>query len=160
MVVRYKGETFSPRLLPGGGPQGTLLGLLLFIVLINDIGFSHQKNNVGEIINCKRRIKEFNQIHLKYVDDLTVAESVKMKSQLIKLPPSSSERPQPDNYRDRTGHQLRPEDSKVFNQLEKTQQYANENGMKLNFKKTKLILFNPGMSLDFLPKFNLNDKNI
>ena len=39
-------------------------------------------------------------------------------------------------------------------------QKKNENGMKLNFKKTKLILFNPGMSLDFLPKFNLNDKNI
>ena len=31
--------------------------------------------------------------------------------------------------------------------------------MKLN-KKTKLILFNPGTSSDFLPKFNLNDKNI
>ena len=66
MVVRYKGETSSPRLLPGGGPQGTLLGLLLFIVLINDIGFSHQKNNVGEIIHCKKRLKEYNQIHLKY----------------------------------------------------------------------------------------------
>ena len=27
MVVRYKGETSSPRLLPGGSPQGTLLVL-------------------------------------------------------------------------------------------------------------------------------------
>lgn len=32
--------------------------------------------------------------------------------------------------------------------------------MKLNFKKTKLILFNPGISRDFLPKFNLNKNNI
>ena len=29
--------------------------------------------------------------------------------------------------------------------------------MQLNFKKTKLILFNPGISRDFLPKFNLNN---
>jgi hypothetical protein len=30
MLVRYKGETTSSKPLPGGGPQGTLLGLLLF----------------------------------------------------------------------------------------------------------------------------------
>ena len=47
MVVRHKGATSSSRALPGGGPQGTLLGLLLFIVLINDVGFKNQKNNTG-----------------------------------------------------------------------------------------------------------------
>jgi hypothetical protein len=31
MVVRYKGETTEQKPLPGGGPQGTLLGLLLFV---------------------------------------------------------------------------------------------------------------------------------
>ena len=39
MVIRYKGKLSSMKNLPGGGPQGTLLGLLLFIVLINDAGF-------------------------------------------------------------------------------------------------------------------------
>ena len=45
MVVRYKGEVSEPRELPGGGPQGTLLGLLLFLVLINDLGFGDQTND-------------------------------------------------------------------------------------------------------------------
>ena len=35
MVVRYKGQTSSMKNLPGGGPQGALLGLFLFLVLIN-----------------------------------------------------------------------------------------------------------------------------
>ena len=46
MVVRFRGATSSLKRLPGGGPQGTLLGLLLFIVLINDLGFEDQQNNV------------------------------------------------------------------------------------------------------------------
>ena len=33
MRVRYKGKQNSVKSLPGGGPHGTLLGLLLFIVL-------------------------------------------------------------------------------------------------------------------------------
>ena len=48
MIVRYKGKQSSIKSLPGGGPQGTLLGLFLFLVLINDAGFSGQLNNAGE----------------------------------------------------------------------------------------------------------------
>ena len=158
MVVRYKGEMSEPKPLPGGGPQGALLGLLLFLVLINDVGFDDQLNNVGDVITCKRRIKEYNQIHLKYVDDLTVAEAVDMKSQLKSVP--IEERPQPDSFHDRTGHCLKPEDSKVYNQLLKTENYAKENGMKVNHKKTKMMLFNPGSSRDFMPKFSLNKIDI
>ena len=54
MYVRYKGKHSSTKSLPGGGPQGTLLGLLLFIVLINDVGFPGQVNNTGELITSKR----------------------------------------------------------------------------------------------------------
>ena len=39
MLVRYKGKQSNIKSLPAGGPQGTLLGLLLFIILINDAGF-------------------------------------------------------------------------------------------------------------------------
>ena len=158
MVVRYKGEVSEPRQLPGGGPQGTLLGLLLFIVLINDLGFDNQKSNVGELITCKKRIKEYNLIHLKYVDDLTVAEAVNMKEQLDQVPVQS--RPQPDSFHDRTGHELKAENSKVFSQLVKTEQYAVENSMEINYKKTKMILFNPGSARDFHPKFKLKNNDI
>ena len=63
ITVRYKGRQSSVKSLPGGGPQGTLLGLLLFIVLINDVGFNGQMNNTGDLITSKRNLKAANMIH-------------------------------------------------------------------------------------------------
>ena len=85
MQVKYKGKVSGVKSLPGGGPQGTLLGLLLFIVLINDVGFKGQENNAGDIITSKRNMKAANEIHLKYVDDMTLAEAI----DLVNLVPFS-----------------------------------------------------------------------
>ena len=72
MLIRYKGKLSSIKELPGGGPQGTLLGLFLFLVLINEAGFDGQANNAGELLTTKRKISRANQIHLKFVDDMTL----------------------------------------------------------------------------------------
>ena len=39
MVLKYKGILSNEESLPGGGPQGTKLGLYLFLILINFAGF-------------------------------------------------------------------------------------------------------------------------
>ena len=153
MVVRFKGATSTPKSLPGGGPQGTLLGLLLFIVLINDIGFEDQQNNAGELVTCRRNLRAANQLHLKFVDDLTVAESLILKDSVKTVPVTA--RPQPDSYHARTGHALANENSKVIEQIQAVDDYAQSNEMKLNLKKTKFMLFNACTSIDFLPSFNL-----
>ena len=94
MKVKYKGKYSNIFSLPGGGPQGSLLGLFLFIVLIDDLGFSDQVNNVGDLITQKKKVIEMNGIHLKYVDDLALAEAVDMGTQLTSVP--CEERPLPD----------------------------------------------------------------
>ena len=35
MIIRYRGASSKPLPLPGGGPQGTLICLLLFLVLVS-----------------------------------------------------------------------------------------------------------------------------
>ena len=156
MVVRYKGKRSATKSLPGGGPQGTLLGLFLFLVLINDAGFKGQLNNAGDVATCRRNLKAVNQIHLKYVDDMSLAESINLKEMLVTAP----DRQQPDNFHARTGHVLQQENSAVYKQLTKTSEYAANNEMKVNFKKTKFMLFNPCISLDFMPDFELGGHEI
>ena len=83
-----------------------------------------------------------NEIHLKYVDDLSLAESINLPVKLQTIP--NSERPLPDVFRARTGHELSMSRSVVHNQLLKTVEYAKDNHMQqINYRKTKLMLFNP-----------------
>ena len=42
MTVKYTGKYSRLFDLPGGGPQNILLGLFLFLILINDVGFEVQ----------------------------------------------------------------------------------------------------------------------
>ena len=154
----HEGKYSKLHHLPGGGPQGTLLGLFLFLILINDVGFDDQDRNVGETITCKKRLKKVNEIHLKYVDDLSIAESINIKDQLLSVP--LEDRPQPDPYRARTGHMLNNETSKVLSKLSDIKNYADNNKMKINIKKTKLMVFNPSITKDFLPHFEVEGTEI
>ena len=78
-----KGQKSSIKNLPGGGPQGTLLGLLIFLILINEVGFEGQKNNLGEILTTRKHIKSANLLHLKYVDDLSLADAINLPEKLV-----------------------------------------------------------------------------
>ena len=103
------------------------------------------------MISSRKNLKEANRIHLKFVDDLTIAESIPLKESLK----PNLNRTLSDNYHCRTGHTLIPEKSSVFNEVEKIQEYAKSNDMKINLKKTKFMLFNQCKSFDFMPSLEL-----
>ena len=149
MVLNYKGSSSSEKPLPGGGAQGTLLGLLLFLVLINDCGFQSQSPEIGKIIIQPRRKFTASTLHAKFIDDLTILEALKLDDALIQ----NTNRTLPDQYHARTGHKLNPEVSQVLKQIKTIQEYALKNEMKINFKKSQFIMFNPSKTYDFLPEY-------
>ena len=53
-----------------------------------------------------------------------------------------------------------PEQSRVFKQLVETEKYAKNNKMQVNYSKTKLMVFNPGRSRDFHPRFIFNSMEL
>ena len=156
MVVRYKGATSERKPLPGGGPQGTLLGLLLFLILINQCGFEDQNLNIGKQINRPKEKFKPQIFHAKYVDDLMIAESFNIKETLEPNPG----RPLPDSFHNKLGQHLPEEKSLVYKQIQKIHQYANENEMKMNFSKTKFITFNPTINFDFEAGLEVADHEI
>ena len=88
--------------------------------------------------------------------DFSLAEAINMTDKLETAPV----RQLPDSYHSRTGHILPLKNSEVFKQLQKTECYARKNEMKVNYKKTKLIVFNPCKKIDFMPEMTLNGHEI
>ena len=92
-------------------------------------------------------MKITNEINLKYVDDLTLAEAINLPEKLVHVP--EDVRPMPDMFHAKTGHVLPSENSLVQKQLMEVEEYARANSMKINNKKTKVMVFNPCTSIDF-----------
>jgi len=153
MFVKHIGGQSSIKPLPGGGPQGTILALLLFLVLVNDVGFHEQANKAGELATSKNKVKVANEIHLKFVDDLTLAESINLSKNLVK-----KNCPDPnllDDSNVSSTFSLPSHNSKVFQQLQETSRFAASNDMKIKFRKTKQMLFNTSKII-----FSLEGQNI
>jgi hypothetical protein len=153
LIVRYKGKTSGRKLLPGGGPQGTRLGLFLFLILINCAGYDVLARNTGELITSKKnRRTKIPNIHLKFVDDMTLAEALNLRECLVPNPDHNQ--PLPLAYHDRTRHVLTDTENGMQTQLDKVVQYCRENDMKLNTDKTKVAIFNTGRNYDFTPRLS------
>ena len=158
LVVAYMGEDSQPKAMPGGGPQGTVLGMLLFLVLINQAGFQESEPTLGaQLTMATNARKAINTMHAKFVDDLTIAESIDLRKALTVETDKTWN--QPLNYHERTKQVLKHE-SEVQKQLTSISEYAVLNKMKINQNKTKIMLFNNSKQNDFLPELKLNGKNL
>ena len=156
LILRYKGGTSERKSLPGGGPQGTRLGLFLFLILINAAGFGHLQTHTGDLITkplSKRR--PIPNIHMKFVDDLTIATAINLKN--FVAPNPNPDPPRPLNYHDRTLHVQPVDDSQLQRELYKLQNYANQNQMVINSEKSKIMLFSTGRKYDFMPRLLIED---
>ena len=159
LTVLYKGAKSERKSMPGGGPQGTLLGLFLFLIQINDAGFPEEDREMGKRITAAvNKRKAIQTKHWKYVDDLTLAEALDLDTILISDNENKLEKPL--TYHNRTEHIIQHKESKLYKQVENIVNYTKENEMKINKSKTKVMLFNTKTSKDFTPDIVIEDKQI
>ena len=155
LIVRYKGKLSGNKLLPGGGPQGTILGLFLFLVLINSAGYQTLEKSIGlQITKKKNQRSVIPNIHVKFVDDMTLATALNPRECLV---PNPVQQPYPLTYHDRTKHVLPDHRNVMQEELNKMIQYCTENSMRINHEKTKVVLFNTSRKYDFPPKLSVLD---
>ena len=72
------------------------------------------------------------KIHLKFIDDTTMAESIHLKEHLVQNP----DLVHPTKYHERTGHVLPKGVSKVQDALDDLVIYTRDHQMQLNKEKT------------------------
>ena len=147
MKLTYNGSVSALKNLPAGTPQGAFLGGLIFIVKFNGAFLRPP-------IPCPRPLHDSSAVNVKYIDDGTVAVSVNLKSALII---DLTDRPRPVTYSERSGHILPPQNNLLQYYVKDTENFASQNNMKINKKKTHLIKFTNARKLDFPAEVQFSD---
>ena len=101
-------------------------------------------------------MKHAKDVHALYINDLSELEAIELKKQLISDP---VERPYPLNYHERT-KQVLPAGSILQKNLDKIELFTENNKMKINAGKSKVLIFNKSRKNDFPPELAFKDGEI
>ena len=86
------------------------MGLRLYLILINLCGFKKNYCSIGDKITRAKGKFIPETLHTKFIDDLTIVESINVKETLV----PNVVRILPDNFNDRFGLKLPEDKSKVY----------------------------------------------
>ena len=165
MCVCYNGAESAEKDILGGRSQGGLLTVILFDLQVNlagapcpiypvlSIGIDRPEPDplqLGPLPPCLQSEKILKK---KYDDDLSLLETIDLKAALIPSPPIIG----PPNIHEQPGLSLPPDLSILQHQLRDLLEFTDENKMKINFKKTKILPFNFSKKFDFLPQLSFAD---
>ena len=162
LCIRYQGAVSSERRMPGGGPQGTLLIVLLFILQVNLAGspclppttlppeVSGPEPNPVSISSPKWCQNKDSTENKKFVDDLTLLEHIKLEKNLVLKENFIG----PLNFHERHGFMVPANKTILQHKLEDLLKFTDDNKMKINLKKTKVIPFNFSKTKDFIPELS------
>ena len=164
MIVRYKGAKSAPHPLPSGGPQGDILTIILFLVLVSDCGLDPPPplppnavpGDVSAFVGKIPPIESKSEIRLKFFDDLSLGEVIRLKTDLVQM----EDRTGPKTYHERNYVELLPANSKLQTRLWDLETYVKTNDMKINVSKSKIFPVNFTRKYDFLPKLQFENEDL
>ena len=141
MSVKFNGVTSDTFEMPGGGPQGTLLGVLEYLVQSNDNA------------DCVQ-----SDLRFKYVDDLTLLELISLSASDCSLSKYNAKFQVPSDIG--PNHLYIPASSlKTQVYLEKIAAWTKENKMLLNERKSNYMIISRSHS-SIATRLKLNGENL
>ena len=148
MVMNYMGTISNPRTINGGTPQGAFLGGIIFMIKFK-----------GALLRppiprpLTESLSKSKFVTVKYVDNGSAAVSIDLKCSLKQ----DLQRERPLNFHERTHHYLPPSENLLQYHMQDAESFAKENDMKVNQKKTSIMLFNKAKKWDFPPELVYQD---
>ena len=141
MSVKLNGVTSEVFQMPGGGPQGTLLGVLEYLI---------QSNNNADCVD--------EDLRFKYVDDLTFLELISLALTSTGLANYNCKLHVPNDIG--ADHLFIPASNlKTQEDVQSIARWTRDNKMKLNEKKSNYMIISRAYS-DVSTRIILNDENL
>ena len=92
--------------------------------------------------------------HMKYVDDLSLVQSLNLRECLVPNPDPNPARPLA--YHDRTHHLLPTDACQLQEEINRLVTYSENNQMRINADKCKVMIFNTGRKYNGMPRLTLS----
>ena len=161
MILRFRGCTSDPEDMPGGMPQGTLLGVILYILYINPVGFPAELtikisdtlhdywealNEIPDLTPSVDTLPSTMQ-SIKFMDDATLQESVDLQNELA----TNRDRSGPLPFWESSGKVLPKENTELQNQIDLIKALSDHREMSLNTDKTCVFIVNFTNNHQFRP---------
>ena len=165
MILRFRKCCSHPRCMSGGCPQGTLIGVILYILYINPIGYpgeitiqiSDILHNYWTNIGIVPDLLPNNDVlppsmnAAKFMDDATIQESVDLTTSLA----TKLDRSGPLPYWESSGKLLPNENTLLQTEINKIKQISDAREMVLNPEKTKIMIINFTQAHQFQSLLNI-----
>ena len=140
MYVKWHNKISHEQHLNGGGPQGSIFGILEYLA---------QSNNNSDCVECSERFK--------FVDDLTILEKINLL--LIGMASHNSHEQVPNDIPS-DNQIISAEHLKTQEHINSIQSWTENQKMILNESKTKAMIFNFTKKYKFTTRLKLKTKNI
>ena len=153
MILRFRNCCSDPKCMSGGCPQGTLIGVILYILYINPIGYPGEITiqisdilhnywtNIGiipDLIPSTNNVLHPTMNSAKFMDDATLQESIDLTSSLA----TKLDRSGPLPYWESSGKILPNDNTLMQEEIKKIKEISDAREMVLNADKTKLMIVN------------------
>ena len=150
MMMKFRGILSALRSLPGSSPQGTVLGVILFIIYFNSAALRPEIPRQRWPFFSKNNYP--TAIKMKFVDDLSIACKVNLNNDLV----VDEEIPKPLTYDARFGTVIDKSKNTLQQITDSISEFCIKRQMKVNTCKSSVMKISKSRTKSFSPDILIN----